>query len=369
MTKGIYIHIPFCLSKCTYCDFYSVSKDTKTMELYTNALIDEIEKSSLFHKEDKIDTLYFGGGTPSALPLYLFEKIVEALFKNFNLDLKEFTIEANPASDIAFDKYKSLGVDRVSLGVQSLNDDILSLIGRKHNSQLAVDTILKATDCFEKVSCDLMIGLPQQSVEDVVYATDFLSKKVNHISMYMLKLSDTVPMYHQLIENKFTLPDDDFTVDMYDAAYSTMKSNGFVRYEISNFAKLGYESKHNLKYWKREEYIGLGAAAHGFVNNSRYFNPSSIDDYIHGKNYGSNNVNFEFIDKDNAIFEFIMLAFRLKDGIDVNLINKMFNISFFDKYAIQLKQLKDFLDISSTHIAIKEDKLLLESAIAREFLI
>ncbi len=368
-TKGIYIHIPFCLSKCTYCDFYSVSIDTEMMEFYVNALVDEIKKSSTKHTFDVIDTVYIGGGTPSVLPLYLLEKIVNSLYDNFKLDLREFTIEVNPSTNVDFASYKDFGIDRISLGIQSLNDKLLHIIGRAHDSRLALDTISNANKYFDKISCDLMLGLPNQSIGDVESSVSILSLLVNHISMYMLKLSDTVKMYRQVKNAELVLPDDDIVVDMYERAHCIMKCNGFSRYEISNFSTPNYESLHNLKYWNRDEYIGLGAAAHGFVNNRRYFNPSNIKEYVTGNNYGNDKVEFEYIDTENAIFEKIMLALRLRKGINIKEINDEFNIDFKKRYAIQLANLANFLDINGDNIAIKKERFLLQSAIAREFII
>ena len=339
------------------------------MELYTKALVEEITKSAEKHSSDIIDTLYIGGGTPSALPLYLLEKIIVAIRNNFQLDLKEFTIEANPATNVNFAAYKALGVDRISLGVQSLSDKLLSLIGRRHDARLALDTIESANKYFDKVSCDLMIGLPTQTIKDVIDSVDILSQSVKHISMYMLKLSETVKMYRQIEDQELSLPDDDLVVDAYENAYAVMKASGFSRYEISNFSFPGYESLHNLKYWNREEYLGLGAAAHGFVNNHRYFNPSNIKEYVLGNNYGNGKVNLEFIDKENAIFEKIMLAFRLRKGLNISEINDQFNTDFLNRYSSQLNKLTDFFEFNNGFLAIKEDKLLLESAIAREFII
>lgn len=368
-TKGLYIHIPFCLSKCTYCDFYSVAQDTETMGVYVEALVKEIELVSDRFSDSFIDTIYIGGGTPSVLPPQLLEKIVNSIHKNFKLRVKEFSIEANPATDLVFKNFKDLGINRLSLGVQTLNNDILKFIGRRHDSTLALETIHTARNYFDNVSCDLMIGLPSQSVADVEYAVDALSNLVSHVSMYMLKLSNTVKMYQQLEKGLINLPDDDLTVDFYNNGYEILRANGFNRYEISNFSLTGRESLHNLKYWNREDYIGLGASAHGFVDGYRYFNPSSIQQYILGNNFGSNNVNLEFVNEKDAIFEEIMLSLRLSKGLNLKEFKDKFNLDFEDKYKTQLRFLSKFLEKKGDYIAIKEDYLLLESAIAREFLI
>lgn len=367
-TRGLYVHIPFCLSKCTYCDFYSVAIDTNLIDSYVDALVKEIELASIKNNGVTIDTIYFGGGTPSVLPLSHLEKIIASIYKNFKVDIKEFTIEANPATKIDFAEYRNFGIDRISLGVQSLDDRLLKIIGRKHNSSIALNSIDEANKYFDKVSCDLMVGLPTQTLEQVKYSANVISSKVKHVSMYMLKLSNEVKMAEQISKGIFSLPDDDTFVDFYEEAYSIFKSNGLSRYEISNFSISGYESLHNLKYWNREEYIGLGASAHGFIGNIRYYNPSNLKDYIAGINYGNGKEISEIIDYKTALFEKIMLAFRLPSGIDIEAFNKEFNVDFEYIFSSQLKNLKSILVKENKHIFIKEDKLLLESAVAREFL-
>ena len=367
-TKGLYIHIPFCISKCTYCDFYSVSKDTETMEKYVNALVEEIRFASNKNENLIIDTIYIGGGTPSVLPPFLFEKIVCALRDNFVLEVKEFSMEANPATNVLFETYKNLGVNRISLGVQTLNDRLLKLIGRAHDAKTALQTIENARKHFDNVSCDLMIGLPTQTMQDVENSAKIIAKEVEHVSTYMLKLSSGVKMQKQIDSGVFELPDDDTFVDFYDKAYEVFESCGLKRYEISNFARDGFECKHNLKYWERKEYLGLGAAAHGFLGNVRYFNPSSVESYIAGNNYGNGKEIREIIDEETALFEKIMLGLRLPNGIDLAEINREFGIDFEKKFTSQLRNLKGILIKEGNKLFIKGDKLLLESAVAREFL-
>ncbi len=368
-TNGLYIHIPFCLSKCTYCDFYSVSQDTEMMEIYTNAIIDEIERVSRKLKSNEVDTIYIGGGTPSVLPLYLLEKIVSSIYKYFDVKLKEFTIEANPATNIPFSKYRELGIDRLSLGVQTLNDRLLSLIGRRHDKTLALSTINEARKYFKNISCDLMLGLPTQTISDVEFAVNELTSLVNHLSVYMLKLSSKAKMQRDVEAGILLLPDDDLTVDFYDKAFSIVRDNSFGRYEISNFAHKGFESLHNLKYWNRDDYIGIGASAHGFVEGYRYFNPSSVKDYINGINYGKDAVKLEFVTNKDAMFETIMLALRLREGLNVSEFNSKFGVNFNLLYEKSLSIVENFIKVVNGNVRIKEEFMLLESAIAREFII
>lgn len=366
-TKGIYVHIPFCYSKCTYCDFYSVATDTELVEKYINAVVEEIAETG--HKyPTSADTVYIGGGTPSVLSPFLIEKIVNAVYRSFGNSVKEFTMEANPCSCNYIKEYRSMGINRISLGVQSLNDEVLRIIGRRHNASVALKKLDELADTFDNVSADLMLGLPVQTVDDAVYAVKEVGKRVKHVSAYMLKLSESVPMYKAASDGKIELPDDDLTVDMYDAVYGNLSDLGFNRYEISNFARPGYESRHNLKYWRREEYIGIGCAAHGFIGSLRYNNPYSIKEYINGARFGKDLAEVNVIDRDTALFERIMLALRLPEGLDIASVNNEFGIDFELLYADTLKKLSPLLVFSDGKIAIREDKLLLESAVAREFL-
>ena len=338
------------------------------MQKYADALAEEVRLAGQKNKDAVIDTIYIGGGTPSVLPPFLFEKIVCAIRENFVLNVKEFSIEANPATDVPFDVYKSFGVNRISIGVQTLNDKLLKIIGRAHDAKTALATIERANKYFDSVSCDLMIGLPTQTIQDVERSASVLSKEVKHVSTYMLKLSNNVKMQKQIDSGLFTIPDDDTFVDFYDKAYEIFEYNGLRRYEISNFAKDGYQCEHNLKYWQRKEYLGLGAAAHGFIGNVRYYNPSNVESYICGNNYGNGKDVREIIDHETALFEKIMLGLRLPGGIDLAKINDEFHIDFEDKFALQLKNLEGILLKEGNKLFIKGDKLLLESAVAREFL-
>lgn len=366
-TKGIYIHIPFCYSKCTYCDFYSVAKDTELMERYVNSVVEEIKEIGKTYPTSA-DTVYIGGGTPSVLPPFLIEKIVKAVYSNFGNAVKEFTMEANPCSCNYIKEYRAMGINRISLGVQSLNNDVLRTIGRRHNATEALKKLDELSGTFDNISADLMLGLPGQTVDDVIYATKEVCSRVKHLSAYMLKLSDTVPMYKSAERGDIVLPDDDLTVDMYESVYDVAESFGLSRYEISNFAVPGYESKHNLKYWNREEYIGVGCAAHGFIGSFRYNNPYSIEKYIGGERFGKGRAEVNYIDYNTALFERIMLAFRLPSGIDVKAINAEFQIDFESVYADALKRLEPVLKRADGRIFIAKDKMLLESAVAREFL-
>lgn len=365
---GLYIHIPFCISKCRYCDFYSLPYSETLAKDYVTALCSELKAIGAKYNKPNIDTVYIGGGTPSVLPLSELESITETVYNSFSFDNKEFTTEMNPADDIDFVGLKNLGINRVSIGVQSLDKAVLSLLGRRHSPETAIKTLNAAVEVFDNVSADLMLGLPTQTPQSVIKDIDIIAPIVKHVSAYLLKLSPQVPMSLDVKSGKTVLPDDDLTVDIYDAARAELKKFGLNRYEISNFAKVGYESRHNLKYWERVGYFAAGAAAHSFVDGTRYFNPSDINAYINGDNFGCDKGGKTDLTRDDALFETVMLALRLPKGIDINAVNAEYNIDFIYKYKEALKNLKDILVVENDRAYLKDDAFLLESYAAREFI-
>ena len=366
--RGVYIHIPFCKRKCAYCDFYSVSPDTDIILRYIDALCEEIREGGRRYGDVPVDTVYIGGGTPALAGERSLEKIVRALEDSFKLELEEFTVELNPDDDNPYAFLKELGVNRVSIGVQSVTVEVLRAAGRRHDGVAAIRALESANKYFDNVSADIMLGLPYQTVSSATESVLNVIPYVKHVSAYMLKLSDDVPMTASLRNGEYTLPDEDSVVDMYNAVYAKLAAHGFARYEISNFAFRGYESKHNLKYWRREEYLGFGAAAHSQTGDSRYANPASVKDYIGGKRFGFGTAERETIDKDGEIFEHIMLGLRTSEGIDVAAIEKRYGFDFDERFSGALTRLAGILAREGDRLRIADDKLLLESAVALEFM-
>ena len=273
MTDSVYIHIPFCKSKCKYCSFVSVC-DTSVINEYADALINEIADS---YKLEELKTLYIGGGTPSVLPL----KIVERIIKSFNLTKDtEVTFEINPDdADYAYlGGLKKTGINRLSFGVQTFDDTMLRNIGRRHNSAEVLNALKISRKAeFENINIDLIYGLPGQTSEKLAKDLDIISDlDITHISTYGLKIE--VPSFFYY--NPVTLPDDDTQAEMYLQINNKLETYNYKRYEISNFSKKGYESRHNLNYWNNAEYYGFGAAAHGYLNGIRYSNSTDIAEYI-----------------------------------------------------------------------------------------
>lgn len=318
-TKGIYIHIPFCKSKCPYCDFYSL----KCSEEEKADFLDALKKEICSYENFSADTIYIGGGTPSVLTGDEIFDIVATAKKQFGFQHGEITLEANPSSLTCefVQKAAEAGVNRFSLGVQSAIDEERKILGRKSSA----DDISKKTDLLkssgiENFSLDVMLGIPRQSLASLKETLDFcISSGAKHISAYILKIEDGT--YFGKHRDKYVFPDEDLTADMYEFTCEYLKGNGFSQYEISNFAKEGYESRHNLKYWNCEEYIGFGPSAHSFLNGKRFFHENSLENYINDPlaitDDGSGG-DFE---------EYAMLKLRLSKGLSENEVKNDFGFS------------------------------------------
>lgn len=317
---GIYVHIPFCASKCSYCDFYSLAKCDQMMPAYQKALLAHIRESAAALKNYEVDTIYFGGGTPS---FYGADRIVEIfnelkLNGNVRVDA-EVTVECNPDSTSlnALKLLRSEGVNRISMGVQATDNDLLKLIGRRHNYRQVVAAVQNARDAgFENLSLDLMYGLPSQTKADwATTLSEIVKFHPEHLSCYGLKLEPGTPMYENY-RNSPVLPDDDEQADMYSYCVEMLAHYGYEQYEISNFSIPGYASRHNLKYWNREDYMGFGPGAHSCIGNQRYSFVSDLKTYISGVSHGTSLVDeHEIISQAEAAVEYVMLAMRTVHGM------------------------------------------------------
>ena len=311
-TLGIYIHVPFCGKKCAYCDFYSVNWTKAQAEDYVGAVLRNIR-----HYGDcgtKVDTLYFGGGTPSLLSYQQLESIINEAGRCFSLDSDaEITLEANPCT-LTSDKLKDLrraGINRLSIGVQSMIDDELKMLGRVHTAARAEQAVLDAAGAgFENISCDLMIALPDQKKESLQYSAERLTAlPIQHISAYILKTEDGTPFDCEEIRRR--LPDEDDAAELYLAMVRLLEERGFMQYEVSNFAKQGYESRHNSRYWKCQDYLGIGPAAHSCYKRKRFAVERDVADFI-----ASEFQNITVTDESPCGFEeYAMLRLRLKEGL------------------------------------------------------
>ncbi len=334
---GLYIHIPFCESKCHYCDFYSITQSTSDMkEVYIKSLIKELELNKKILDGCEFDTVFIGGGTPSSIDANLYEELFYYLRKNSLIyNDAEITMEVNPKNR-GYDylnKIKEIGVNRLSIGIQTFNDDILKIIGRNHSRKEGEAFLEKVNKVgFNNLSCDLIFNLPLQKYHHVEKDIDILDDyNVKHISLYSLKVNENTKMNDIVKVDEYKLMDEDEERETYYAARKYMYKKGYIQYEISNFSKEGYQSQHNLKYWNRMEYLGIGASAHSFINNKRYSNSSNVVEYIEKIKSNKSPKDFEeLVDKEEAIWEYLILGLRKTEGIKISEFEKTFNISFSD---------------------------------------
>ena len=337
---GVYFHIPFCRSKCAYCDFCSTSSwDDKRMDAYLEALIRQLEDFFLPGGRYPVDTVYIGGGTPSVFGGKRLAKLLKALAKKVTLTRNcEITVEVNPesADKKLFRQLKRAGVNRISMGVQSSSDEQLLSLGRLHDFKTAESAVLLCREyCTDNISLDLMYGLEGQTMDGWIRSVeDIVSLEPAHISCYALTLEESTPM----AQRRPVLPDDDTVADMYLAAVDRLGELGFEQYEISNFCRRGYRSAHNSRYWDLRPYIGIGAAAHSFFGDKRYSTIRDVDGYISGILSGESVIDeADEIAVKNRIGEYIMLRLRTIDGIDESDFERRFRTPF-DSYAEKLKK-------------------------------
>ncbi len=338
---GIYIHVPFCLSKCHYCDFCSRTRaDEDKKSLYTKRLCEEIRScaAALGDKRPIADTVYFGGGTPTLLTLGQFSEILETVNGAFGIDGgAEITAETNPktADFCKLCGMREMGINRLSIGMQSVQDSELRALGRIHTF---ADFLVSFDDArragFDNVSADLMYGIPRQTVNSFEESVrNLISLSPEHISSYCLTVEDGTNFARR--RDSLELPDEDTVSDMYALMTDILDSHGYKKYEISNFAYNGQVSKHNLKYWKRENYLGFGPAAHSFYNGRRYANSGDVESYLEGKEIRDYS---EMISTDEAMSEYVMLGMRLTEGISIDEFNRVFGVDFMERYGNTFKR-------------------------------
>ena len=330
--KGLYIHIPFCVQKCKYCDFISYVGQECRIDEYLKQLYIEMQK----YKCTKVDTIFIGGGTPSVLGAYQISELMRNVKNTFLLaDNCEITMESNPGT-LDEKKIHSMlesGINRVSVGVQSFNDAELKTIGRIHNAELAYNSICLLKSCgLTNINLDLMTALPFQTMDSLKNTLKTaVSLPITHISAYSLIIEDNTPLEREYSQGKLILPTEDEDREMYKFAVDYLAKNGFMRYEISNFAKQGFECRHNIKYWSCDEYIGIGAAAHSYIGDKRYSNPSGLSNYI-GDEKGEEVV----LEPNDKISEFMMMGLRMDRGINRSEFKKRFGVQIEEMFSKQL---------------------------------
>ncbi len=367
--SGIYIHIPFCKSKCTYCDFASYPKEMGKVESYFACLYREIEARGRWLSDRVFDTVYIGGGTPSAVPAKYIAGAIRQVKKFFTLsENPEITIELNPGTvdGEMIKEYKSVGINRFSIGLQTGYDDQLKRLNRIHTAKdfLLCTNLLKG----ENISADILLGLADQTAEQVKKSIDLaLAGGVKHVSTYALTPEVGTPIYTDYLNGE--LLSDDEVAEIYEQTVCYLKEKGFDRYEVSNFAIKGFESKHNQNYWQRGEYIGLGVSASSFIDNRRFTNTFKIDEYLNAIIYNkSPEISSDEIEGEDAKFEYIMLGLRTAEGIDIEKFNKEFSADFKEEYKEVLKKKEKYLQFSGNILTIKGEYLFVQNNIILDFM-
>ena len=362
---GIYIHIPFCKKICYYCDFYK-SANYRYVDEFIDAILKEISYKKGFTKE-VIETIYFGGGTPSSISIKNIELILNQLYTTFNISEEpEITFEINP-DDVYFEylhKLKSIGINRLSIGIQSFNDKILNFLNRRHNLKQSIHSIIHAQKLgFNNISIDLIYGIPHQSITDFLSDLDtFFSFGLNHLSAYHLTIEDKTHFGRMLKKGVLSEVNEKESLLFYNELINKMGKNNYSHYEISSFAKSDYYSKHNMSYWKNIPYIGFGPSAHSYDGSSRYWNIESVKKYIK-----QINTNESYFDKENLTVidkfnEYIITGLRTKWGCNLDNIKLKFGDTYYEHCKKTISELSEFYVFnSSKNIFALSEKLLLQS--------
>ncbi len=370
---GIYIHIPFCKKKCKYCDFISFFSDEEKVRLYFEKLIQEIDSKNIENK--KVNTIYIGGGTPSFPDSKYIVKILEKIKGKFTIDKNaEITIEINPGT-VTKEKlldYKNAGINRLSIGLQSTQDRLLELIGRIHNYDEFLNTYNLCREVeFQNINVDLMLALPTQTEKELEDSLSSVIKlKPEHISIYSLIVEEGTELKN-MIENEIVkLPDEKNERNMYWKTKKMLKRNGYNHYEISNFAKNNFESRHNLDCWNQEEYIGFGLAAHSYLENKRFSNTNNLNKYINCKNFNDITILHEEQSREEKAKEFMMLGLRKIEGISISEFERKFRINplFYFRFEISKLTNEDLIEVDLDKIKLTKKGLDLANIVFEEFI-
>lgn len=374
---GIYVHIPFCKKKCKYCDFVSfVSYEEKYKE-YIECLINEI-KNKKIENPKIVNTIYFGGGTPSVLDSKEIKKILDTIKERFEIEQNcEITVEVNPGTITKqkLEDYKNAGVNRLSIGLQSASNRILKLIGRIHTYEEFLNTYNLAKDVgFENINVDLMLAIPTQIENELIDSIQkVIDLKPNHISIYSLILEEGTELDEMIETGQYELLDENIERQMYWKTKKILELNGYNHYEISNFSKKGFESKHNMDCWNQEEYIGFGLAAHSYNSNIRFSNIDALEIYIRNiknKDYEKNVEIHEIQDKPSQMREFMMLGLRKIEGVKISDFERKFRINPLFYFRFEISKLTDenLIEVDLDNIKLTKKGLDLANQVFGEFI-
>ena len=370
---GIYVHIPFCKRKCYYCDFVSYSNKDDKIEEYVEAVKKEIELQKI---KSEITTIYIGGGTPSYIESKYIIEIMEEIRKKNVSNNAEITIEVNPGT-VTIEKlkdYRKCGINRLSIGLQIAQDELLKQIGRIHNYEQFLETYKMARKVgFKNINVDLMLGLPNQRIKDLKESLEkVLELQPEHISVYSLIVEDGTPIDNKIEKGEMQLPEEELERNMYWYVKNTLELNGYKHYEISNFAKEGYESKHNMNCWNQKEYIGIGAAAHSYRDITRYSNTEKIEEYIRNvkkEKLERNRIIHEIQKEDDMKKEYMLLGLRKIDGVQISEFKAKFGDNPIYLFRNELKKLSDekLINVDDNNIRLTNRGIDLANLVWEEF--
>ena len=370
---GIYIHIPFCKQKCYYCDFYSLPNNENLIEQYIKTLLEEINEFFKLNKgKYNITTIYIGGGTPSYIDSKYINDIIYKIKENVEINKNvEITIETNPGTvnEQKLKEYYKNGINRLSIGLQSTDNVLLKNIGRIHTYEEFVKNYKMARDIgFENINIDLMLALPEQQIKNLEESVDKIIKlNPEHISVYSLILEEDTKLYEMIKNKVYNLPNDKEERIMYWNTKQQLEQNGYIHYEISNFCKNGFTSKHNINCWEQKEYIGFGAGAHSYINLKRFSNICDIKKYINNRK--ENITIHEIQDKNMQMKEYMILALRKLDGINLRQFKEKFNTdatTIFEKEIDKLIK-EELIKADKTNIKLTNKGLDFANIVWQEF--
>lgn len=370
-TSGIYIHIPFCIAKCIYCDFYSVAGQDEHIERFVAALTKEIENSLIMNWE--FDTIFIGGGMPSLLSAKQLELIVTTLNRKFDLsNIIEFTLETNPgeAPESKLRDFRSLGVNRLSIGVQTFNPKLLQFLSRIHSPKDAINTFESARKVgFDNINCDIIYNIPNQTIDD--WQSDLehiIEMEPEHISAYSLTVEQNTKLYELVTADKIIMPEDAIHIEFNEVALDMLQINGYDKYEISNYSKPNFECKHNLHYWEHDTYVGFGPSAHSFDGIQRWNNYSDLIRYLSSStnNHIEKSETLSAADKVNEIVGF---GLRMAKGVDLSKIPNNLLDDLNQQIASAQNNFPDMIIKEENRIKLNQKGMHFADAIAVEMLI
>ena len=376
MNLGLYLHIPYCLHKCGYCDFNSHPENQEESVRYVEALLSELKFYSITLKKYSVLTVFMGGGTPTILPHLQLKRILQTVRQNFNLTLDcEITSEANPATIKleTLQEIRSAGYNRISIGVQSFDEKELQLLERVHNEEEIHSTVHRARAAnFKNLSMDLMFALPDQTIEKwQSHLKQAIAKNPDHLSTYNLTIEPATAFFKLHEKGKLCLPHEDTQLEMYKITIQALEDAGYTQYEISNFSKPGMESQHNINYWNNGEYLGVGAGASSYLNGERFKNVNLPSIYIREIETKSNAIDTrERLEPLQAMGETLMLGLRLLKGISIDVFENRFQVSFQKVYGKVIESLlnQELITYSQNRIALSRKELFLADSVILKFM-